>query len=191
MEKKKRLHRPSRIIISIVWKIFERFSTKSRLKFFPIPSKKEKKKIKNSHRTRHLPITDFGDRFTHEIAPIERDPVQNHCAQFTAANSAPERSSLETTTRRFRPTGWFPDSRDFIPRVKAHYSCNPIFIRDTAVCRNHGKSLSRRTYRAKSCVYICVCSLCVSVCVCVRWLVGREAIGNQGARSNYRRIMDG
>lgn len=100
MEKKKRLHRPSRIIISIVWKIFERFSTKSRLKFFPIPPKKEKKKIKNSHRTRHLPITDFGDRFTHEIAPIERDPVQNHCAQFTAANSAPERSSLETTTRR-------------------------------------------------------------------------------------------
>lgn len=96
---------------------------------------------------------------------VERDPVQNHCVQFTAANR---------TTRR-RSTGWFPDSRDFIPRVKAHYSRNPIFIRDTAVCRNHGKSLSRRTYRDKRFV-------CVS---------GREATGNQGVRSNYRKIMDG
>lgn len=96
---------------------------------------------------------------------VERDPVQNHCVQFTAANRTPRR----------RSTGWFPDSRDFIPRVKAHYSRNPIFIRDTAVCRNHGKSLSRRTYRDKRFV-------CVS---------GREATGNQGVRSNYRKIMDG
>lgn len=81
--------------------------------------------------------------------------------------------TIEARTTTRRSTGWFPDSRDFIPRVKAHYSCNPIFIRDTAVCRNHGKSLSRRTYRAKRCVYMY--AVCVCVCVCSRgnWKSGR------------------
>lgn len=90
-------------------------------------------------------------------------------------NSPLRNRRIEPRTTTRRSTGWFPDSRDFIPRVKAHYSCNPIFIRDTAVCRNHGKSLSRRTsHRAKRCVYtyvrVCVCSL----------VSGREAIGKSG-----------
>lgn len=70
------------------------------IKILSNSSKKKKKEIKNSHRTMHLPITDFGDRFIHEIAPIERDPVQNHCAQFTAAKSANRTSNDDATIDR-------------------------------------------------------------------------------------------